>query len=73
MATKSASPNEKIDKAFDALLKEIAKSGKPGDDGQIQIIPIADRVKVLTAAVAWERTKRNIQDSGDFDPTLLDD
>lgn len=59
------SPNEQIDKALKELMKRVtAKGDLPVD--------IGDAVKVVNAAIAWEKCKHQINGSDDgFDPTEL--
>jgi len=59
------SPNEQIDKALKELMKRVtAKGDLPVD--------IGDAVKVVNAAISWEKVKNQINGTDDgFDPTEL--
>jgi hypothetical protein len=62
----SDSPNLKIDKAINALLAKLEAS----DDKSI--VAIDDAVRVVNAAIAWEKVKHQIKDKGDgFDADEL--
>ena len=55
-----SSPNKRIDKALNSLMK--------GIDAQ----PPDIAVKILAAAISWEKVKAKIQETeGDFDPEAL--
>lgn len=60
---RSKSPNDKIDRAVDKLLKRLDASGDDAIDAETA-------VKVVNMAVAWEKVKHHIADNGGggFDP-----
>ena len=60
MSTDPASPNSRIDKALNALMKNVET--QPPDVA----------VKIITAAINWEKVKARINEAdGDFDPQAL--
>ena len=61
------SPNAAIDAALRKLMKMVTNPGK--NDVPVDI---ADAVKVVNSAIAWEKTKHQITGSDDgFDPSEL--
>jgi hypothetical protein len=64
MAAKNKkSPNEKIDKALEKLMKRI--------DSLTETVPLDDAVRVINSAIAWERVKAHITEDDPFDPDDL--
>jgi hypothetical protein len=59
------SPNTKIDKAIEGLLKKIDKKDEDGN----QLVPDDTTIKIIAQAIAWEKVKHHIADKKDgFDP-----
>jgi hypothetical protein len=60
MKDERGSPNRRIDIALNSLMKDVEK--QPPDVA----------VKIIAAAISWERTKAKIkEEEGDFDPEAL--
>jgi hypothetical protein len=58
----SDSPNADIDKAISALMKQVKAKGENS-------LPPETAVKVINAAINWEKVKHGIKDKdADFDP-----
>jgi hypothetical protein len=59
------SPNDEIDSAIKDLMKRL--KGKPSDTP----VPLDEAVKVINAAISWEKVKHQIKDNEGFDPSAL--
>lgn len=57
---KVVSPNAEIDEAISALLKRANDATKPEPTDVV--------VKVLTAAIAWEKVKHGLKEQEPFNP-----
>lgn len=60
----SKNPNPEIDTAIKDLMKRLKKSG---DDA----VPLDEAVKVINAAINWEKVKHQIKEQEGFDPGEL--
>lgn len=58
---KGDSPNAAIDRSIKKLMREMEKKDASPDQ-------IAMKVKVIAAAINWEKVKHHIKDDEEFDP-----
>lgn len=58
------SPNPEIDEALSSLMKQVKAKGE-------KALPPDTAVKIINAAINWEKVKHKIEDKDeDFDPDL---
>lgn len=63
---KEKSPNPKIDKAIEDLLKSVTTKGEEFSPEEVTA-----KVRVVTLAVSWEKVKHHIKEDGEFDPAAI--
>lgn len=63
---KEESPNAEIDNALKALLKAVTTVG-----AEIAPDEVTAKVRVIQAAIAWEKVKYHIKEEDGFDPNAI--